>query len=93
MIILQAAKRLAEFRIVLCGKYSSTFRKVRWRTPHDATESRAWTDATKRPIANHPFPPFSPFSSSVPSDLQSEGAEYEDFQSEKKLIPFLSADR
>ena len=87
MIILQAAKRLAEFRIVLCGKYSSTFRKVRWRTPHDATESRAWTDATKRPIANHPFPPFSPFpripfppfSSSVPADLQFENAKYKYF--------------
>ena len=31
---LKAADRLAAYRIVLCGKYSSTLRKVRWRVPH-----------------------------------------------------------
>ena len=33
---LKAAVRLAAYRIVLCGKYSSTPRRVRWRVPHAA---------------------------------------------------------
>ena len=40
----QAGKRLAESRIVLCGKYSSTCRRVRRRPPHDAAGHRARTN-------------------------------------------------
>ena len=32
-LIKVAGKRLADFRIVLCGEYSSTCRRVRWRFP------------------------------------------------------------
>ena len=37
----QTEKRHAESRIVLCGKYSSTLRKVRWRTAHDVAGHKA----------------------------------------------------
>ena len=40
----KSGKRLAEFRIVLCGEYSSTCRRVRWRTPHAMAGHRARLD-------------------------------------------------
>ena len=38
-LIKVAGKRLADFRIVLCGEYSSTCRRVRWRFPQGAAPS------------------------------------------------------
>ena len=42
---MQPHGRLAEGRKVLCGEYSSTFRKVRWRPAQD-TEGRGGTART-----------------------------------------------
>ena len=39
----KAGTGFAESRIVLCGKYLSTSRRVRWRTPHGIAARRART--------------------------------------------------
>ena len=65
------------------GKPSST--KAEWTTSPASASSPCCTNKSESPVPSVLVP--------VPSDLQSEGAEYEDFQSDEKACSYLSHSR